>query len=362
MPAITQQYDGTIPSEITVTVPSGKNRYIQVLAGTPSATLGGSVTMDLTAGETVDVLLNMGIHSTRIIIPDYANNRVVQIDEDKTGWIERTSLTGVSMLRPYDISVDNRGRIYVANNVGGSGMGDNGIIRIDDINSSDSYLYPDSSVRTSTLYDYGITAIAVDINNEYLYYAASNSALYRASLSDNTTHEQLTTTGITGISGLAVADDGNLYIAGNSSMVAYVSTIFIYNPSIQSVTASVTESTITSLATPWDVLVKQPYIYVANLNGGTDSQVLQFSMSGLGLIAGYGTAYTTEGVSQGYFYGASRFLAIHNDRITIIDEAPASYQLSKIVFMDDINGSSWDTYGSYGSGTGEGIFDFFHSN
>ncbi|MFH0975666.1 MAG: hypothetical protein V1874_07765 [Spirochaetota bacterium] len=351
MDTITQSYTTLpLPDTITVEVPSGNSRTFEVLAYTPSATLRGATTRNLTGG-TVTIPVTMGLYETKIIVPDYMNSRIVQIDDmDGNGWIEKnasnlTSPSSISYCRPYDIDFDSNGRIYICNP--GATAGPPKMFRLNHINNTSNsweLILNDSNPD--------VYAIAIDRNLSYIYYATT-SALYRCNL-DGTGISPLTFTSIGTISGLAVDSDGILYISHHAAG-APVSQISKYNPSSES-EITFNDDTIT-MKTAMHVLVKPPYLYVANLtSSGTDNQILQLDLNTLALIHGYGTYALST--TQGSFYGASHFVAILNRKITIVDEASLGNNSSKLINMDDIAGSNWGTYGIYGSGVG--MFDFYH--
>ncbi len=109
------------------------------------------------------------------------------------------------------------------------------------------------------------------------------------------------------------------------------------------------------LVTPWGILVKEPYLYVANPDGNDGFMIVQYDTN-LQFVRGYGDPAATENTSRGMFYGPRNFVAILSNDITIVDENLGN--LDKLISMNDMNGSLWQTYGSYGSG--EGFFHFYN--
>ena len=80
---------------------------------------------------------------------------------------------------PFDVDLDSSGRIYVANNNSTSTYGR--VIRIDDIEGNNLTQFEDKSA--------GISAVAIDRSNNYVYYATvadltadpmTSSGFYRA--------------------------------------------------------------------------------------------------------------------------------------------------------------------------------------
>ena len=75
---------------ITVSVPAGPARTFTLLLNSASATLQGSATVDLQAGQTTSIKLTPTLGATQIIIPDNLNNRIVQIsDMNGSGWVAK---------------------------------------------------------------------------------------------------------------------------------------------------------------------------------------------------------------------------------------------------------------------------------
>jgi hypothetical protein len=340
---------------LTLLVPSGSARTFTVIAGVvpgdPSAALSfrGTATVDLAAGVTVNLSIPMIVGETKIVIPDYRNSRIVQIDDmSGAGW---TPLIGSQMsgwsdieFRPYDIDFDARGRIFIANNKGGSGMGANCVIRIDNISGVNAISFSEPE------YDYGIVALAIDRKNNYVYYAVDNIGtgsylLYRSDL-DGLGQTGMSTSGITDISGMDIDANGIIYIAGDSGTVSYVPTVFRYDPVAQNVTASYGPG---FLVTDWDVLVKSSNIYVSNLNSANDKRIILLNQN-MEFVDSFGNAVAVPASPvKDEFYGPKRFVAILNKKIYVTDEEEFS-SYARIVSFDDINGTNWTTYGSYGSG------------
>ncbi|MDA3937727.1 MAG: hypothetical protein PF693_00245, partial [Spirochaetia bacterium] len=76
----------SVPSVINLSIPEGNDRTFELTVGTGPAytgtiaTYSGTATADINADGAV-VTLDMGIGSTKIIAPDPANHRIVQIDD-----------------------------------------------------------------------------------------------------------------------------------------------------------------------------------------------------------------------------------------------------------------------------------------
>jgi hypothetical protein len=366
---------------LSLNVPSGSFRQFEVIAyvapGDPSAALSfsGAAIANLPAGDTVTVPVFMAVNETKIVIPDsYSNGlgvtrRLVQLDNMSntfSSWkqLQRSGITGglvEPFIQPWDVDFDSRGRIYVANNRGNASMGDNCVFRIDNINGGTPYLYPEASARTSLLNNYGITSVAVDRVNNYVYYSFFNSSsgrseLWRSNIYDNSSHEVLTiNVGVeqmVRINGMSSDSNGMLYIAGQTTGLE--NRIFKYNTSTQIVIAAF-GSGVSYLINPEDTLVKPPYVFVANPGGSNNYKILQLDMN-LQFVTGYGIQATGVDTAQGHFYGPRRFLAIRNDSLIIVDDYTIGTDLDKLVSMNNMLGSGWNPIGSSGGGVGEFMF------
>ncbi len=338
---------------ITLTVPAGSLRQFEVTAyvaaGDPSAATSfrGTAYANLPAGQTVTVPVAMGLNETKIVVPDWGNQCVVFIDNFTTpNWTKRTVVewTAVSSpFRPYDVDFDNRGRIYIANNT------TQGVIRVDDINGV--------NIIASSAGIFGghgnIVTIAVDRVNQLAYFATT-IALYRSNLDGSSTiSRSLSSTPISPsshfIRGIDVDAEGMLYIVAEP-MSAGTSYIVKYNPATESQIGS---SYSTSLANPWDVIVRGSNIYVANYGQySAGYHILQFTFTNntFNLTAHNGSRSTLT-TGTGYFYGASRFLAIRNDLFFIADSnhGATAIDYDKLAAFRDMAFTGWSTFGSYGS-------------
>ncbi len=334
MPTMEFDFDPGLPT-LTLFVPSGSSRKFTVLANTPSATLGGSAERDLEPVENVSISITMGLFATKLVIPDFFSNRILQIDD-----IEDSTFISNSVNQPYDIDFDSRGRIYVAK------TNPPGVERIDDINDTNFI---------QIVGDFSIESLAIDRTNNILYYASS-SELYSSNLDgSNPTNLSMNSDDIQSILGMSVDGNGILYIAGTEVSGGF-DRIFRYNPqNAPGSRVTVVYDNTTILSTPWDTQVKPPYVYVTNLYGADGERVLQLNMDLL-LVDSYGNEATTVNTSQGMFYGPRKFLKVLNEKIIIIDDR-ASDSFDKLVSMDDIDGNGWATLPT--SGDGQSLFLFY---
>lgn len=330
MNTIVVVYD-SLPSTIELSIPSGSDRTFElvVYVDTPiiaATSYEGITTVDLSQGN-AEITLTMGVGSTKLIIPDYWNNRIVQIDNiSGSGWIHSTGLSigygADNQFDPYDIDFDAQGRIYIANNDNTLG----GVIRIDTIND---ILY-DPIVSLGS-----VITIAIDRTNSFLYYATT-SQLYKYDLEDSINNPIGMDT-INSIRGITVNEDGILYVAGMDN-IFFQDSVFRYDPVSQVVTATNSNA---SLNEPWDVLVKEDRLYVTNFNPGGSLKILSLDHN-LSSDEWYGDSPPPE--DPGYFYGPRRFIAVLNRKIHILDEGFSGNRES-ILAMDNIGPwDNWDVF------------------
>ena len=289
------------------------------------------------------------LNRTKIVIPDYLNNRIVQIDDiNGTNWTAKTNsdIGFGSTLYPYDTDYDSRGRIYIANY--SSSSGEDIVIRIDNIQST-------SCVTIQSNSNSDIGPVSVDRINNLLYFS-NGSDLFRSNL-DGSNRITLIITGISSIGGLTFNDSNSmLYI---SCTYTGASRVVQYNPATQGIENISTTTNISDPASiPWDTLIRGSYVYVTNPGGSNGYLVLQLD-SNLQYVNGYGTQTTSLNTNQGMFYNPRMFLAIRDDGIIMIDDLQGGpTALNKIISMQDITGAGWETFGSNGTGTNQ--FRFYY--
>ncbi len=338
---VTSNYTYTPGSPVQVG--SGDARDLEVLVNTPSVTFRGTVTgQSLEAGGTAAYTVDVRLYETKILIPDKQNNRLVQVDDmTGTGWITISAGSisfGGTQFGPHDIDFDSQGRIYIANNPDiCCSTGDSVVTIIDDITSTSNTPFPEIGS--------GYVALTIDRANNIIYHATSN-ALYRTDLANIATNTPMTINAgvdaILTIRGLAYADSTTIYIAGANT--SGLPRIFKYNPSAENVDAVYS----TGLNTPWDVVVKSTGILVSDYGGAANNKILQFDQN-LQLTANYGSPVTIPATPvTDEFYGPKRFLAILNRNIYVTDEEEGTMSYARIISFDDMNGTNFTTYGSYG--------------
>ena len=369
MQTITEQYSANT-KRIEINIPSGKQRRFTLTASiNPSdvravLAYSGSTTVDLKNGEIKNITLTMVTSETKILIPDSKRVKVVQIDDMKgTNWTElvlSNLQSGIISFtyNPYDISLDAQGRIYIANN--SASTSDAGIFRIDSIKGGASAQIIIAGTKTT-----GIQWISIDMKNAILYFATS-SILYSAGL-DGSNMKTLATMPST-IYGICVDEEGMVYVVytngGGTSIVRKYDPSNFLTPLKTFDTYSYFGS-ITSAYIPKDVVVKSGKVYIAIAgNILADFGIVQLD-SNLQYVDRYGTGTSTiPDTAAGHFYGPSHFVATLNRKLYLIDDGGAgggfSQQADKLVSMDDIDGTNWETYGSFSFGAGEGYFSFYY--
>ncbi len=319
---VTVSGPGMVDTEVTVAtgtdsvvfeVPAGSDRTFEVTASTASAGFSGSSTTDLAPGEEKTLVIEMSLASTKIVVPDYLKGRIVQMDDMNGGGWKSTDLGLGAEFAPRDVDFDRFGRIYIAN--GPSRGGDYGVLRIDDINDTS----PDVIVQSSRVY-----TIAVDRQRELLYYINDFGELYRTEL-DGQSPYYYHNFDFDWAFGMDVDADGILYIG--YMLWGEVGQIDSYNPA----GSGSTEDSY-SIDYPHGVIVKEPYVYVAQT--GEVQQIVQFTKT----LEATGIEY---GDPPGGFYGPSRFVARLNDSFYVIDE---NGDMDRLVKFDSITGGGWQTY------------------
>ncbi len=337
---------------ISVGAPPGSSRVFSAVVRTASVTSIGEGSIDLVPGESAQLIIDLTINETKIIIPDAENHRIVQVDDmTGTGWTtltwENLGFSTKNDFDPYDIDFDAQGRIYIANYPYG-GETDKGVLRIDDINDTEY----------DTIVSPAVITLAIDRVNNWVYYA-NNDEIYRCDYNGGNVKQYTYYGGFTGnIKGLAVDQAGMVYLVWNPGSDG--DSIAKFDP--DTVGTPIVDDFIdnwgVSISDAWDILVKSSSVYVVNTSGDNGYRILQFDTNLSKLTGNYGN--TDDGNppnNPGEFYGPRRFVAILNKKLTVTDEVEYAYK-DRLVSLDDtLDGSGWETYGANGSGTGQ--FSFF---
>jgi hypothetical protein len=333
METIVAQYSvGTTTT--TLTVPSGVGRTFTLLANTESVTFRDDVTVDLAPDETKQIDLTPTLFASQIVVPDYSNSQVVQISDMKgTGW------QVLGEVYPHDIDFDNQGRMYVASS--------NSLIQMEGI-SGNGWNPFYSAVEAD------IISIAMDRTNDLLYWAQTDNTLWRALISssgemdtpvqvyayDGESTIYFSTTGI------AVDQDGFVYIANNSSSPE----VLKINPNPDPGNAAWVASYSGTLYYPYDVLVNGDYVYVSDPE---EQKIIRLTKDLQSPVEFFGPGSDP-------FLGPERFVATMNRPITLIDETSGYPYEDRLVSFGDITGAGWTTYGSTGPAPDPGLFQFLY--
>ncbi len=345
----------SLPDKINISVPEGSHRTFTLdINMNPDyvwaiKSFRGTGTADISP-DIAEVVINiMGIGNTEIIVPDTENRRLVQLyDITGKGWTtleESQILSGSINFTPVDVDFDSDGVFYVANNdTGGAG----GVYKFFSI----TYTEPVALISSGS--SSGTTAVAVDrVNNRV--YAVYDNAVYYTSIDSEpggsgTLFINVPSSEI--IYGIAVDDKSNVYVCGDDGngapwLVKYDSSGAntaqdSYMPG-ESYTLN-------------DVVYYNNSVIVSSNNTETGgAQILRFDPSDVsaGPSDSYGLLNSgSNSNASGDFGGPHTFLATMNDHLTLIDYDSGG-SVSRIVSFDDMTGSGWAVYGTYGTGKGQ---------
>jgi len=355
---------------INLKVPAGKLRLFEVFAYVSDDDPGavyiyrGTAVADLPPGETVSVPVVMSAYQNKIIVPDHSGSRVVMIDDiSGKNWKEYT-YTGVLTFLPSDVVVDGQGRIYISNDYETNAD----IIRIDDMRGTNVTRYDPIPLGAGL----GNVARMVIDNQRNRMYFVTQTALYMASLDsiDSATRLDASNQVWNNRQGIAVDKDGMLYILSSSG-----DQITKYDPDTDEMinAPNLPINPVNDLNNAQDIYYKDPYLYVSNFGSTTDGyQMLQYRIEGnsLTLVGHFGnrTPRVTDSTANNaypWFYGAQNIIAIRNDLFVVIDFGeldtvtgiPRYYDWAKLILTGTTLGSGWETYGTYGTGSGQ--FKFY---
>ncbi len=351
---------------ISLNVPSGSQRQFQVTAyvapNDPSAAASfrGTALSNLPAGETITIPIAMKMHETKIIIPDYYRRRIVILNSmNGSGWTVRTGLDigfGADIY-PYDIDFDDRGRIYILHNLG---VGTTSrIIRIDDLNGKNMISFTLTDGFTTPLGN--ALALAIDSNNDRIY-VANATRLDIATLDGIIIDSSSPITFLSGIgrySGIDVAPNGTLYFAGQDTGLN--DAVISYNPS----TGAHTSQQVEASSTAFDVVVKNPNVYVTQKMTSASAGISAVRRYTLDLGPGYQELRRNSLNISDTLRGPERFIAIKNEAIFFIDanefDGPAYDYLERIIGIADIEGDSWLSFTPNPSAD-QSFFGFYNAN
>jgi hypothetical protein len=343
---------------IRMVVPSGKQRKIElevnlnpddIVNPGPVLSFIGTETVDLAPNEIKHVSLKMIPGRTKLLVPDYYGNKVLQVDslhaaptsppvqliQDMLGWP-----TGSPLFYPSDIDLDSRGRIYIGN---GYSTPYDVIIRLDSmIDTKPEFFQCDNYVQ----------ALAVDKYNNLLYYSTGNGTFWYVDLNapDGTIPAPVQLfPSYSYFVGIDIDRDGFVYVTGGSEPPF----VLKLKPKSGEVVASFNDTT-GVLSTPQDLVVKDDGVFVSNpYNSTPDTEILRLRTYDLTLdVAGSGGARDGSTLPPirvpGTFWGTSKFIGNTTRDFFILDEmydynggSPIGY--NRIVSFTNPSGSGWAT-------------------
>ncbi len=327
---------------VSMNVPAGSLRTFEVTAlvsphnpdipstWTAAESFRGITRANLPSGATVSVPVLMKLETTRIIVPDYYQNRLVFLN-DMGGSLNSLAYADysgdwVAITQPRDVDFDARGRIYFIYQYG--------LSRCDDLGGSGGQ---------SLFYSTSLIAVAVDRTRDLVYFT-DGTTIFRRNLDGSlpgSLPDTVNTGGfLTSILGLDVAPDGDVLVAA-MDLYTYNNGFFKLDSSVSQggVKASFTDSQYISGMVP-DIMSKGMYVYVLNPYPPNEP----YSMNLMQLVAGPGDSFTlvNDGPlpSNGSFANAGHFSSIRNDGLIIMDRTFGNPD-SKIIFMRDARGNGW---------------------
>jgi hypothetical protein len=377
--------------QIAVPLPPADNVLFDVEAPKKSVgeqhirSYGQQKRADIKVGKLTELEFVMGPYDTKILIPNYGNyssTKIIQVKDmsipkyfpDSPDYIEFT--TGITS-PPTDIELDNTGRIWIAMTEGG----ETPLGWISDI-QDDTFNYAG--------FPTDVYSLAFDRGNEYLYFIGDISGgdlgVFRMRVSDtigsapNTNsplfHEELgggdqppTFPELVRLYpfGIAVDDEGFVYVAGDDFGDPTKSHIFKIDPDSQTIVKKVNGYIPDGISASHyyypDIMFKHGSIYVTNQSDTSGDQILQFDTD-LNFVKGYGeqVSFPTEPTQPGQFSRPSRFVATTSRKIYVLDNDPYNnYGDNRLVSFNDLDGNGWDTYTPREGTSGQDIFGFYPS-
>ncbi len=358
-PGISQQESFSPSTErIVIPLPEAENVLFDVEAAKSSVGAGAVISYgeakyaDLVMGETLDLDFVMGPYETKILVPDQygKSDSVVQLKdlqgselEADVGDFETYVFDGTysPSSNPWDIEIDNQGRIWIATY--------SGIDRIDDISGINFVNYPAGTGNT-------VYSLAIDRANGYVYffYWDGNSLLGRRSVSPSSVgplevfdplNEEAAISGAAlGRFGIEVDRNGYVYFTAE---VSGTGTLYKYDPN-KSAGNRIVDSYSNHLQFGGDdyynpdIVYKAGYLYVSNNDGADGYKILKFDTD-LNLLDHFGV-FTSDPLQIGGFFGPSRFLATTSKKIFIIDDSSSYEDSNRIVGFSNLDGDDWETY------------------
>ncbi|MBN2161100.1 MAG: hypothetical protein JW807_17065 [Spirochaetes bacterium] len=346
-------------ASISFEVPAGAVRQFEVIAyvapGDPSAAVSfrGTGAASLPAGSTVSIIVAMSLYETKLVIPEYYNNRLYIIDSlvdtipvtiyantlAEKNSPEFSSWYTFMDIQPYDIDYDSLGRIYMSND---PDVEYACIMRMNTVNG-------DGVVPIVELSGMGqIYGIAIDRKRNLLYYGTDSNGIWSVDLSLKTERQlplPIAYSGLSMIRGIAIDEEGNcLYLTGSYGGFYGVLKFKADEPENTDITRWTQLTSLEPTDETFDVLIKKPFVYVSqySTSGGTNNNILQLAAADLTY-----TGTIMEGLISVeppiFFFGPTRFVAKMNRGIRVMDQAPSLID-NRIVFFLDMDGTGWYPY------------------
>ena len=328
-------------SSITLEIPAGSSRTFEISINNETSAFGGTETADLESGMSVDVSIDVEMNDLKLIVIDRFNERLVQLDDmTGAGWTEKEALDYslfTDLLITNDVDYDQYGRIYTT--VTDTGTNIFSIVRINSIGELDE----DFRISAPNLSTPSIYALAVDRNNNFIYYTYGNGTgetVVKADYSGNilTTYDSglFFSDGGPGIQGLAVDPDGYVHIAydplGDGRAVEKL------DPSGSGQIVAYNEM----MYGAFDAQYKDGYLYFVGYDFDSFEIPLVYR-----LPVNYNATTSPDTLDgnpndvEDTFWGALRFLVSLDGSLYIIDDDAFE---ARIIKFDDITGAGWESF------------------
>lgn len=295
----------------------------------------------------------------KLFIPDSQNFRVVKVDDmSGAGWT--TSQIMIDTVN--DVAVGPDGYIYFAGNF--TQFESFGVFSFANVDDLEFVHQP--------VDDFGVQGIAIDHEDGLLYYAGNNDGPFLRVV----TLQGEAVADLTGLIadfldvwGLAVDGNGNAYVSG----LIYDFDLGDNDP--YPAVMKIDPNSSSSIGRPvrlgvsdWnnnfriDVVYNDATgrIYATNPDGAPGEKIVAIDTNGA-VVDSFGSfPADPEAPEKGEFYAPRRFVAVNRSKLYVLDDgdnASLSSDNRVVSFGPNLDGSQWETYGSYGSG--QDRFEFY---
>ncbi len=399
----------TSNNQIELQVPTGSARTFKVSVK-PLDPEGIFAVTEFAASQTIDVLANKANQldlqvkpsSSRIVIPDARNQRLVMIDSLASGSATWKTLTATDIntdtqlatdFYPHDVEIDEQGRIIVAYGKSASGASSGGIIAIDHFVSGSQVI---AYANIATLPTVGI---AYNPSNQTLY--ALESTQTSVVITKKLKAYNLSTNSINGVEisptleppdvlllppfanayaqpfnfvsngALAVGPDGSIYTTFSGTAPPNTQYLAKIHPNgIFDVSKTFSEIGLEAGQRISDLRFVDAKLYGLSLSTSyyTQGQLVELNPNTLDVIRSYGystvpldlpsDANTTLNLIQ-----PRAFAAVLNKKLVIVDEGGvyiSSTKFDRLLALDSENFTGAEIFGQTGDGNaGSGKFKFY---